>query len=121
MALREVARIDLYVIRGDTLRQDVSFCGWEDVLDDPDSYEGRLVFRAEQNDAAPELLALTSPVEVLTPELASQRPTGVLSFTADPTQTQALPPYDTVHFVELRALTGDYIARLFQGQAFHGD
>ena len=58
--------LTLCIVRGDSFQQTVSFSatGWEDVVDNPELYEGRMVFRERQDDSVPDLLTLTALIQI---------------------------------------------------------
>ncbi len=112
-----VDQLDTCLVRGDNYALDVGLSeGFEEVSANPELYEGRMVFRDEQDDALPDLLVLTSEVIPPTDPVPGMAAVEMF-FRATPDQTQALPWYDIVHFVEVRALTGTEVKRLFQGKA----
>lgn len=109
--------VNTCVIRGDNYALDIALSdGYEEVVENPDDYEARMVFRQDQRDALPDLLVLTSSSMTPDDPLPGQYPVEYY-FRATTDQTEALPPYDIVHFVELRSLDGTYVRRLFQGKA----
>lgn len=106
---------DFGLVRGDSFELDVGLSiAFAEALIDPAQYEARMCFRMEQSDLLPNIFEMVS---TLTP---SEYPTELArvyaTFTATPEQTGALPPYDLVHYVELRTIDGTSVVRLFQGK-----
>ena len=106
--------LTLCIVRGDSFQQTVSFSatGWEDVVVNPELYEGRMVFRERQDDSVPDLLTLTALIQIEA-EPTYPDPSMFMIFTADTQETQALPDWTEVAFVELRALSGATVQRLY--------
>lgn len=112
---------DLKIIRGDTLDLVVGLAqGWTHVDSNPAAYQGRLVFRQEQNDAMPELLVITASPEPSTDENFPDL-LHILDLSMTPAQTAALPTYPIVCFCELRMLDGSFVRRLFSGNVIVED
>lgn len=112
---------DICLIRGDSFTLTVGLGpDWVETVEDANLFEGRLVVRRVQSDAAPDLLVMTAP---LTPTSDSRYGDAIalLHFEADSQQTRALPPYDLVCFGEVRGTDGLYTRRLFNGRARVGD
>lgn len=111
-----VSTKDICIIRGDDYTLDAALeNGFEEVFETPGDYEGRMVIRMEQDDSLPDLLTLTSTLELV--EAQNECPARVyMSFTATAAQTTALPPYDLVYYVELAGTAGGPTTRLFQGK-----
>lgn len=106
---------DLKIIRGDTLDLTIGLSeGWQAVEEDPAAYQGRLVFRQEQNDAMPEIMAITASPEPAEEEEFSDLK-HILDLSMTPAQTASLPTYPFVCFCELRTLDGSFVRRLFSG------
>jgi len=104
-----VTEVDYCITRGTNFRADVSFSvGFVELIEDPDLYEGVMVFRQYQSDDAPVYLTLRSDIVEVPPEVPAS-----LSFTATPTQTLALPDYDVVGYCDLQLKDGTSIQRLF--------
>lgn len=114
--MQGVAKIDISVVRGDTFDLLVTLnSAYEDVIAAPGSYELRIVFRDVQDDAIENALAHTASLSTYSDPLY---PGAALlgDLTLSPAQTQTLPTYDHVYFVELRKPTGTEIRRLFEGK-----
>lgn len=108
---------DLCIIRGDGFEQNIGLgIGFDEVVADPADYQARMVFRLEQDDSFAPLLELTATPEIVVelPESATD-PRVLFTFTATPAQTQALPAYNHVFYVELVTVPGGVPRRLFQG------
>lgn len=113
----DIPRHDILIVRGDTFEKDVALVtGFEDIRDAP--YTARMVFRTEQHDELPELLELSASPE---PPEPGEDAFAYLHFSATPEQTQLLPGYDIVYFVELVAQNANLKTRLFQGAALIRD
>lgn len=108
---------DTCLIRGAKFERVIGFLnGYEEVIEDPSDFSAVWVFRADQDDALTNLLTLSAtPVAVVEPNPA--RPQVLATFTATPAQTQALPQYDLVYYVELTQLSDpDNVVRVFEGK-----
>lgn len=107
------ATLSLDVTRGDTFELSVGLpAGWDTVRADPSSYEGRLVFRAAQDDALPDIVSVTSLLD----ETESDAYPGAdlqIDFTLTPEQTQSLPAWTHSAFCEIRSRDGLFVVRLF--------
>jgi hypothetical protein len=106
--------LPLCLVRGDNFQQQVSFSntGWEDVVANPDLYEGRMVFRERQDDTVPDLLSLTAPIQIEA-DPTYPDPSMFMIFNADVQETQNLPDWTQVAFVELRKVDGSAVQRLY--------
>lgn len=115
-----VDTISICFIRGDSWEQDVGLtAGYEEVIEHPEDFEGRLVLREWQDDNAPVLLTLVTTPEVddVPSPVAPPHKIAYLRFTATPVQTQELPDWcSVVGYVELRSLSGSQVTRLFNAQ-----
>lgn len=109
-----VARHDTNVIRGNSFKFYMTLAeNWStDYLD----WTGRLVIREQQQDELSDLFIVSSAIDP--GDIPTSYPTaiGSLTFNMTPTQTQALPPYDLVYFIELRNPGDSEIERLIQGR-----
>jgi len=115
MALREIPTLDMHLVRGDTFEQRVGVGGFYDLADNPDDYETTLVIRRDHNDALPILLSIAGVREDPPEGVCEESVDWIYRFTATPTETSALPPYDLVYHVELRGVSGDPVRTLFRG------
>ena len=111
-----ITRHDIRIIRGDGYRQDVGLGqGYEDVAGNPSRYQLRMVLRAAQNDALPELLAMTS--DLVLPEEGDDPEMVVYGqFSASHEETQTLPLRPLVYFTELLDTQDGNSLRLYQGK-----
>ena len=113
-----VSQRDLCVIRGDSFEENVGFSdGWTDLIADPSSYVVNMVFRETQDDDLTPYLEL-SAVPVAAPE--HDRYAVIAYLTATAAQTQSLPDWRHVHYVEIQKTGGDP-TRLYQGKVRIGD
>ena len=112
-----VSNYDVCIIRGDTFKLDIGLsAAYDEVLLNPTGYEASMVFREDQDDATTPYLTLTATPEVNPDPLPDEVPI-YFRFLADTTQTQALPDWDIVHYVELYQVAGasPEVTRLFEG------
>lgn len=110
--------INFCVIRGATFELDVALTeAWQEVFDDPDAFEARLVLKDDM-DEGPIRLTMTSPAELttITPSSTPAQPAIYFRFDATPVETQALPDWNLVGYAELRARTGGDVRRLFNSR-----
>lgn len=112
-----VDKRDICVIRGDTFTENAALDDtWSEVVDDPTGYTASLVMREWQDDDfATEHLRLD-----ITPELTSgidplEYPV-LLPFKATPTETQSLPAWDIVYYVEIKLVGAVGGTRLYEGK-----
>ena len=104
-----VTEVHYCVVKGTDFEAGVSFTvGAGDVVENPDLYEGVLVFREYQDDGAPVYLTLRADVEAIPPSVPAS-----LSFRATPTETEALPDWDIVAYCDLQLKNGGSVQRLF--------
>ena len=116
-----VNELDTCVIRGGNYALDVGLsAAFKEVIDDPANYLGVMTFRDQQSDLSPALLTLSVTPEINPDPLLDEAPAN-LRFRATPTQTQVLPSWDIVHYVEIRNLVGSQVGRLFEGDVSIGD
>lgn len=112
-----ISRRNICIVRGDNYAMDVGLAeGFDEIADDPTDFVGRLVVKLDFNDDLPSLLELTATPEPTTDADDCDGALAYLSFAAHPTQTQSLPPYDLVYFVEVSNVGGSEVTRLFQGK-----
>jgi hypothetical protein len=96
-----VDQIDLCITRGDTWTFDVGLtAAWAEVLENPTSFVGNLVFREFQDDSLTPYLSLQATPEV-NPDPAPGEIPIYLRFIADVSQTALLPDWDIVAYTEL--------------------
>ena len=114
-------RHDIEIIRGDSRALFVGLADdWVDLDEGVGAYEGRLVFRERQEDNLPELLVITSPIEVATdPRYPALK--YLLDFSMTPVETQSLPDYPVVYFIELRLTDETFVRRLVEGRVKRRD
>jgi len=109
---------DICVIRGDTFDMDVGLTSsYQEVLDNPTDWEARMVFREYQDDDVTPYLTLIAQTEV-NPDPLYDEPPIYYRFNATTTQTQSLPDWDHVYYVELVQIgpaVSPIVTRLFQG------
>ena len=103
------------VVRGTPFTQDVKLkSGYEEVVDNPTGYSGRLAFRLAQDDTLTDYFAVTAVPEVVEDCVGNE--SALLSFVVAPSLTQTLPPYDIVAYIDLRTSAGVVVQRLFNGK-----
>lgn len=104
--------IDICVIRGDLYEGAAALTtSWPEVIANPSGYVANMVFREAQDDSLTPYLTLTA-----TPEAQDDATFPVLiSFSATAAQTQSLPDWNHVYYVELKEVGGDPV-RLYQGK-----
>lgn len=116
-----VRRFDLCITRGSrashsaVLRQ-----GFDEVIETPLDWRGRLVFREVQDDTVPDIFALVAVPEVVEDPCQPGQKMAVLQFDIAGSLTAILPPYDVVAFVELQEFNGDNL-RLYNMRVRIGD
>jgi hypothetical protein len=117
MSMNCSLRHDISLVRGDTFTLFVGLsAGWEDISANPALWEGRLVFRLRQDDALPEIVAVTAvPEPVADPDPRFAGIDFLLNFSMTPVQTESLPAWPVVCFAEIRTLDGSQVRRLFEG------
>lgn len=104
-----VTEVEYCVTKGRNFQASVAFStGYTEVIEDPSAYEGVLVFRQYQDDAAPVYLTLRADIAPIDPDV----PAG-MTFVATPTQTMALPDWDVVAYCDLQLKAGGSVDRLF--------
>jgi len=109
---------DIDITRGTNFDFDVALtAAYTEIIAAPASWQAKLVLRADQDDSLTPFLTLTAAPEILSAPLYGECPI-IFRFSATNAQTQALPDYDIVHFVELWSvgLVPSVIKRLFQGK-----
>ena len=96
---------EVCITRGDVFAMDVGLTTtWSEVYADPAGYIGTLVLREKQDDTLPEELTLTAvPQPVYNP--TPNTPQVYMEFNATAEQTQQLPEYDLVGYVQIAPLT----------------
>jgi len=101
---------DFTLVRGDDFtHRTMLSTGWEDVIENPLTYTGRFVFREDQDDSLTDLHVATSPVEIVNdPRFGGD--CALFTFSLTPAETQALPAYDIVSYVEITD-GADYVRR----------
>lgn len=101
------------MVKGRNFEASVAFTtGFTEVVENPQDYEGVLVFRDYQKAGAPVYLTLRADIEAVDPDV----PAG-MTFVATPTQTAALPDWDHVAYCDLQTKTGSgSIQRLFDAE-----
>ena len=105
-------QVELCVIKGTNFETAVSFSkSFVEVIEDPDLYEGILVFREWQDDSATVYLTLRVDVAPIPPEVPA-----AMVFKATPTQTLALPDWDVVAYCNLQLKDGTSIDRLYNAE-----
>lgn len=119
-----IGNFDLCITRGDTFTLDVGLSdSWAEVVEDPDAYEAKLVFRDAQDDGLTPRLTLTVTPELADDAAAHDYPQAavMIRFAATPTQTSTLPPHDLVAYSEIRKPDGSYVQRLLEHRVHIGD
>lgn len=107
-----VTDVELCVVKGTNFETSVSFAkSFIEVIENPELYEGVLVFREWQDDNATVYLTLRADVEPIPPEV----PAAII-FTATPTQTLDLPDWDVVAYCNLQRKDGTSIERLYNAE-----
>ena len=112
-------KCDFCLVRGDTLLKYFTFEGaWvEGIEADLNLYDFKMVFREEQADWATALLEITGTKEVVTDNCGVVEPDKVLvTFTATPAQTSALPEYDIFHYIEIKRVSDGAITTAVNGK-----
>jgi len=108
-----MSQLDFTVIRGDHFER-LSFVTWPEVIEDPGTYTGRLVFREAQDDDAADLHICTSPVEIVDdPRFGGD--IALFTWTMTPAETQALPQVDIVAYAEVTD-GADYVRRAYDSK-----
>lgn len=114
-------RFDLCVTRGSIARHTAILRqGYDEVIDTPSLYRGRLVFREDQDDTLPDIFAITVIPEIAEDPAAPGVPFAVMEFVVAGSLTALLPEYDIVAFVELQEVGGDN-QRLYNMKVRMGD
>ena len=104
-----VTEVDYCVTKGTNFEAGVAFTtGYTEVVENPELYEGLLVFREYQDDDATVYLTLRADVLSIEPDVPA-----ALAFTATPTQTLSLPDWKHVAYCDLQLKSGGSIERLF--------
>lgn len=107
-----VTEVDYCVTKGTNFEASVAFTtGFVEVIENPDDYEGVLVFREYQENSAPVYLTLRADIAAVDPEVPA-----AMTFLATPTQTAALPDWDHVAYCDLKLKAGGSIQRLFNAE-----
>jgi hypothetical protein len=119
-----VDQIDLCITRGDTWTFDVGLtAAFSEVLENPSSYEGRLVFREFQDDSlTPYLTAIATPE--VNPDPAPGEIPIYLRFIINSTDTGTLPDWNIVAYTELADVVSagfPVIQRLFNSEVSIND
>jgi hypothetical protein len=117
--------VDTYnmcITRGDSFARDVALtAAYVEVIENPQDYVAHMVFREYQDDLVTPYLTLTAPAEVDPNPVIGDFPV-YFRFAADPAQTQALPDFDHVYYVELIRIAAPLdVTRLFQGKVHSND
>jgi hypothetical protein len=101
-------RFDLCVTRGSIARHTAILRqGYDEVIETPSLYRGRLVFRDIQDDSLPEIFAITVVPEVMEDPEASGVKYALMEFVVAGALTALLPDYDIAAFVELQEVGAD--------------
>jgi hypothetical protein len=107
-----VTEVEYCVTKGRNWEASVAFTtGMTEVIENPDDYEGVLVFRDYQEAAAPVYLTLRASIGPVDPDVPA-----AMTFTATPTQTAALPDWDIVAYCDLQLKAGGSVQRLFNAE-----
>lgn len=116
------AETELYVVRGDVLEFEMGFTGIPEIADAVSQHRLRLVFRRQQNDSLPDILAVQATLEAYPDDTFQGQPIDVMaSFTVSPTETQLLPVRGCVYFIEWTDAIGGANRRVVQGRVNMGD
>lgn len=117
-----VDNYDTCITRGDTFKLDVGLSSaYSEVINNPADYIARMVFREAQDDGLTPYLTLSAVAEV-NPDPLIDEPPVLFRFSASPAETQSLPDWDHVHYVQLEQIVAPSdITRLFQGKVKVGD
>lgn len=113
-----IDEVPVCITRGASFTLDVGLTmAWQEVFDDPDAYEARLVLK-DDLDTGPIRLTMTATPEpdTILPPATPAQPIIYFHFSADPVATQALPDWNLVGYAELRALAGGDVHRLFNSR-----
>lgn len=101
--------VDFCITRGTSWSTSVSFTNaFTELLEDPDAYEGVLVFREYQDDDAQVYLTLRADIYTDDPKVPAS-----MTFTATPEQTLTLPDWNNVAYCNLQKRDLTEIMRLY--------
>jgi hypothetical protein len=100
------------VVKGTNFSKDVALTdAFAEAVENPDDYQGVMVFREYQDDAAPVYLTLISPLNTTDTDAPI-----LMSFMATPLQTMSLPDWDVVAYCNLELKTAASKTRLFDSK-----
>jgi hypothetical protein len=111
------SQYDFCITKGTDFSKDVALtASYQEVLDNPDDYQGVMVFRGFQDDAAPVYLTLIAAINTTDTEAPI-----LMSFIATPVQTALLPDWDIVSYTNLELKTATSKERLFNSDVEIGE
>jgi hypothetical protein len=111
----QIAQHNLTIIRGNTKRLPIALASGFDA-DERAGWLARLVIREAQDDDLPSIFEQTLPIDFEDIDPAWPDSIGGVEFVMDPDETQALPPYRLVYFVEIHSADSTDSQRLFEGR-----
>lgn len=111
--MSQTGRHNFTVIRGDSQQLIVGLAeAWVEVLESPSDFIARLVLKDAPDDNLPARLTVNVTPEIVTPVPGDVQAPVLFTFTLSPAQTQSLPAWDLVGYVELRTTDDNYVNRL---------
>jgi len=112
-----VSQYDFCLTKDVDFSKDVALTdSFAEALADPADYQGVMVFREWQDDAAPVYLTLFSDLNTDDTDAPI-----LLSFAATPAQTKVLPDWDVVAYCNLELKSGASKDRLFESKVEIGE